>query len=75
MIPAHAIVEETGKKKVFVVTGGKAVSRMVEIGISQEGWVQIKSGLAEDDSLIVVGQYLVKNNEPVKIVSLKGGEK
>ncbi|MCK4428076.1 MAG: efflux RND transporter periplasmic adaptor subunit [candidate division Zixibacteria bacterium] len=75
LIPAHAIVEETGKKKVFVVTGGKAVSRMVEIGISQEGWVQIKSGLAEDDSLIVVGQYLVKNNEPVKIVSLKGGER
>jgi len=75
LIPAHAIVEETGKKKVFVVTGGKAVSRMVETGISQEGWVQIKSGLAEDDSLIVVGQYLVKNNEPVKIVSLKGGER
>ena len=75
LIPEHAILEERGKKKVFVVTGGKAISRMVEIGISQEGWVQIKNGLAENDSVIVTGQYLVKNNEPVKIVSPKGGEK
>jgi len=74
LIPAHAIVEEAGKKKAFVVTEGKAVSRMVETGISQEGWVQIKSGLAENDSVIVTGQYLVKDNEPVKIVSGKGGE-
>lgn len=75
LIPAHTIVEETGKKKVFVVMDGKAKSRMVETGISQGGWVQIKSGLAQNDSLIVTGQYLVKENEPVKIVSQKGGEK
>lgn len=75
LIPAHAIVEETGEKKVFVVSDGKAMSRMVETGLSQDGWIEVQSGLAEDDSLIVTGQYLVKDGEPVKVVSPRGGKK
>jgi multidrug efflux pump subunit AcrA (membrane-fusion protein) len=47
----------------------------VETGISQNGWFEIKSGLAENDSLIVNGQSLVKIDEPVKIIAGKGGEK
>jgi HlyD family secretion protein len=74
LIPTHAIVEETGQKKVFLVQDGKAVSRMVESGATQDGWIEIKTGLAEGDSLIVAGQYLVKENEPVKVVSSTGGE-
>jgi membrane fusion protein (multidrug efflux system) len=75
LIPAHAVVEEVGEKKVFVVLGGKAVSRVVETGISQDGWIEIQNELAEGDSLIVTGQYLVKEGEPVKVVSRKGGKK
>ena len=75
LIPAHTILQEGGKKKVFVVMDGKAVTRDVETGISQRDWVEIKSGLAENDSLIVSGQYMVKANEPVKTISVKGGEK
>jgi len=75
LIPAHTILQEGGKKKVFVVMDGKAVTRDVETGISQRDWVEIKSGLAENDSLIVSGQYMVKENEPVKSISVKGGEK
>lgn len=75
LIPAHAIVEETGEKKVFVVSDGKAISRMVETGISQDGWIEIHNALAEGDSLIVTGQYLVRDGEPVKVVSPKGGKK
>ena len=74
LVPAHTILEEGGKKKVFVVKDGKATSRSIETGFSQRGWVQIKSGLSENDSLIVEGQYLVKENEPVKIISKTGGE-
>lgn len=74
LIPTHAIVEETGQKKVFLIQDGKAISRMVESGTTQDGLIEIKTGLAEGDSLIVAGQYLVKENEPVKVVSAKGGE-
>jgi multidrug efflux pump subunit AcrA (membrane-fusion protein) len=75
LIPAHAIIEETGEKKVFLVSDGKAVSRLVETGISQDGWIEIQNALAEGDSLIVTGQYLVKDDEPVKVVSSRGGKK
>jgi multidrug efflux pump subunit AcrA (membrane-fusion protein) len=75
LIPAHTILQEGERKRVFVVANGKAVSRSVETGISQNGWVEIKSGLSENDSLIVAGQYLVKTDEPVKVIAPKGGEK
>ncbi len=75
LIPAYTILQEGVKKKVFVVMKGKAVPRDVETGISQKGWVEIKSGLAENDSLIVNGQSLVKIDEPVKVIAGKGGEK
>lgn len=75
LIPAHSILQEGERKRVFVVANGKAISRNVETDISQNGWVQIKSGLSENDSLIVAGQNLVKENEPVKIISKTGGEK
>jgi multidrug efflux pump subunit AcrA (membrane-fusion protein) len=75
LIPAHTILQEGERKRVFVVANGKAISRNVETGISQNGWVEIKSGLSENDSLIVAGQYLVKTDEPVKVIAPKGGEK
>lgn len=75
LIPAHTILQEGERKRVFVVTDGKAISRNVETGISQNGWVEIKSGLSENDSLIVSGQYQVKTDEPVKVIVPKGGEK
>jgi cobalt-zinc-cadmium efflux system membrane fusion protein len=75
LIPAYTIIQEGEKKRVFVVTDGKAISRNVETGISQNGWVEIKSGLSENDSLIVAGQFLVKTDEPVKVIAPKGGEK
>jgi cobalt-zinc-cadmium efflux system membrane fusion protein len=74
LIPAYTIIQEGEKKSVFVVADGKAISRNVEVGISQNGWVEIKSGLSENDSLIVAGQYLVKTDEPVKVIAPKGGE-
>ncbi len=74
LIPAHAVMQEAAKKTVFVVRQGKAVLLPVETGASQDGQVQVLSGLTEGDSLIVAGQYLVKNDEPVKVIPQKEGE-
>jgi cobalt-zinc-cadmium efflux system membrane fusion protein len=80
LIPAYAVLQQELTKKVFVVNQGKAVSRMVVTGVTQNGWMEITSGLAENDSLIVAGQNLVKVNEPVKVITSsvseeKGGER
>jgi multidrug efflux pump subunit AcrA (membrane-fusion protein) len=69
LIPAYSILQEGERKRVFVVMDGKAIPRDVETGISQKGWVEIKSGLSENDSLITSGQFLVKTDEPVKIIA------
>jgi multidrug efflux pump subunit AcrA (membrane-fusion protein) len=75
LIPAYTILQEGERKRVFVVANGKAISRNVETGISQNGWVEIKSGLSENDSLVVAGQYMVKTDEPVKVIAPRGGKK
>ncbi|MCJ7577827.1 MAG: efflux RND transporter periplasmic adaptor subunit [candidate division Zixibacteria bacterium] len=75
LIPAYSILQEGEGKRVFVVTDGKAIPRKIETGISQNGRVEIKSGLAENDSLITSGQFLVKADEPVKVIAPRGGEK
>jgi len=54
---------------VFVVKNGTAVSRSVEPGIESNDRVQIRTGLTAGDSLIVVGQKLVKEGFPVRIVT------
>jgi len=74
LVPAHAVMQEAGNKTVFVVREGKAVLLPVETGASQDGQVQIVAGLAEGDSLIVAGQYLVKSGESVKVIAAKEGE-
>jgi multidrug efflux pump subunit AcrA (membrane-fusion protein) len=69
LIPAYAILQQELVKKVFVVNQGEAVSQTVKTGVTQNGWVEITEGLAENDSLIVSGQNLVKANETVKVIT------
>ena len=75
LIPAYAVLQQELVKKVFVVNQGKAVSQTVTTGVTQNGWVEITGGLAENDSLIVSGQNLVKANEPVRVITSSGSEK
>jgi cobalt-zinc-cadmium efflux system membrane fusion protein len=74
LIPAYSILQPELEKLVFVVIQGKAVSRTVQTGDTQNGWVEITDGLSENDSLIVAGQNLVKVNEPVMVITPSGSE-
>ena len=75
LVPTHTILNESGKKKVYLLSAGKALPRLVQTGTSQQGWTEITDGLSENDSLIVAGQHLVKAGEPVKLITVKGGER
>ncbi|MDZ4698702.1 MAG: efflux RND transporter periplasmic adaptor subunit [Rhodothermales bacterium] len=66
-VPAIAIIPELGGKKVYVVENGKAVSRMVETGIRTEDRVQILSGLATNDTLLVSGVQLLRPGLSVRV--------
>jgi membrane fusion protein (multidrug efflux system) len=54
-VPSIAVIPELGGKKVFVFEDGVAQPRSVETGIRSENAVQVTSGLAEGDLVIISG--------------------
>ena len=80
VIPDNAVitqtevdVDEQGKQLtfkthyVYVVEQGKATKRVVTTGTYSSGRVEITSGLNVGDTLIVTGQNVVKEGNPVNI--------
>ena len=69
IVPRHSVIEKLNGSVVFIVRDGKAVQIPVVPGAMIEENVQIVSGLSFGDQLIVVGQDLLANNEPVTVVN------
>lgn len=57
-------------KKYFVFTIKEKKANLVEVkpGISSDGRIEIVSGLNEGDTIVVVGQNIVKTGDKVKII-------
>jgi membrane fusion protein, multidrug efflux system len=69
-IPRAATLESDGATTVFVVAEGKANERTVTLGLSNGAHVEIASGLAAEEKVVVVGQNGLKDGNAVRIVSL-----
>lgn len=69
VIDRKNLVNEAGKRFVYVVDQGKAVKRQVEIAEGQGVRVEVLSGLKPDDVLIIEGQTMVADDVKVKIVN------
>lgn len=65
-IPSIAVIPELGGKKVFVVEDGVAVARPVATGIRTDVAVEVTSGLAAGDRVIVGGLERVKAGDAVQ---------
>lgn len=73
VVPADALLARPGGKRVaFVVEEGKAVQRLVEVGLEAEGKAEIREGLRVGDQLIIGGQEMLRDGAPVKIGAGKG---
>ncbi len=68
-VPRSAIVEEIGTTSVFVVENDVAVRKPVETGFSEEGMIEIVSGLDDDDQVITVGQVGLKADSRVNVIN------
>jgi membrane fusion protein (multidrug efflux system) len=66
-VPTEAIVPVAKGKKVFVVEDGVAKERFVDTGIRTENFLQIFSGLHPGDSVVIKGNFQLKDNSPVKV--------
>lgn len=70
-VPTEAIIPVLKGKKVFVVKDGLAEEKYVETGLRTEDHIQILSGLAVGDSVIINGNYQLKKGAKVKVLSDK----
>ena len=66
-VPSIAVIPELGGKKVFVFEDGAAQPRTVEAGIRSESAVQITSGLAEGDIVLISGLLQLQPGLEVEI--------
>lgn len=61
----------TGNYYVYVVKDGRARMKNIETGIKQGNVVEVLSGLAEGDPVVIQGQNRLKDNTPVKVIKNK----
>lgn len=73
LVPAEAVIPGVSEKNVFVLVDGKAMRRPVEIGTRTTNQVQILSGLAAGDRLIVSGLQQMREGLSVADAS-EGGD-
>lgn len=60
-IPESAIVDDEGRSTVYVMLAGEAFEkREVTLGVRDEGFVQVLSGLKEGERIVTKGAYAVK---------------
>jgi HlyD family secretion protein len=52
-LPLKAIKQEEDHYFVFIIKDGKAVKKEVQIGLTQDQFVEIKEGLTEEDKVII----------------------
>lgn len=62
------VQEPVRKYFVFKIVDDKAQLAEVETGIRSNGRVEVVDGLTQNDKVIVVGQNIVKDGDPVKII-------
>ncbi|WP_051434707.1 efflux RND transporter periplasmic adaptor subunit [Desulfonatronum lacustre] len=72
LIPARAIHRGQTSARAFVVEGGVAVRRDLELGPSRQGWVQVLSGLAPGERLITTFNPRLATGEAVFVASEPG---
>ena len=65
-VPRAAVLWQGDKAYVFVVQSGKAVRRFVDAGADDGERIEIKSGLAAGDSVVVLGNYELEDGMAVK---------
>lgn len=71
LVPANAIIPDARAKQVVVVKNGKAKFTEINTGVRKEGSVEVTSGLAAGDSVVVTGVLFARPNMPVKVRSVK----
>jgi membrane fusion protein (multidrug efflux system) len=67
-VPLYTVISRNNEHIVYVVEEDRIVSRRVSLGL-QEGWmIEIREGLREGETVVVVGHRSVNDGQNVNIV-------
>lgn len=64
-VPAQAVMASAQGPVVYIVEEGKALRRNVETGIEDDGFIQIKKGVAVGEAIVVAGAENLKDGAAV----------
>ncbi len=67
VVPREAILVRNDRELVFVVQHGKAQWRYIDLGVQNDRYVEIKSGVAPGDTVVVGGHYSLAHEANVKV--------
>jgi membrane fusion protein (multidrug efflux system) len=70
VIPLYAVIVQGDESVVYVEEGGRARKRKVEIGVLSDWQVQVVSGLAPGEKVIVVGHRLLDEGQEVNVINV-----
>lgn len=68
LIPQEAVLVRAGRKLAFVVDGGLAKWRYLEIGLENVEFAEVLDGLKEGDLVIVEGHFTLAHDAKVRVL-------
>jgi membrane fusion protein (multidrug efflux system) len=72
LVPEQALVPEGDRKFVFAAREGKARKTEVQIGRRRPGQVEILSGIAEQDLVVIEGTQKIRDGSAIRFASERG---
>ena len=67
-LPEAALLDDLGLSYVFVYSEGTVLKRHVELGTVESGWTEIAAGLSAGDTVIVEGQFGLREGQSIRIL-------
>lgn len=72
-VPEQSVILRPAGKVVYVVQDGKALQRVVQVGISQNGWTEITNGLQSGEAVVVDGAGFLTDRAAVTVANAQAG--
>lgn len=67
-IPTIAMVTSGSDKGVYVVNNGKANFKKITVGVADDTYIEVLSGLKENDKVVTVGMNNLKDGTPIRLI-------
>jgi Cu(I)/Ag(I) efflux system membrane fusion protein len=72
VVPSEAIIRSGTREQIFVQRApGKFEPRDVTVGISSEGWTEIKAGVVPGENVVVSAQFLIDSESKLREAAAK----